>query len=306
MLPDIKIKEFYLRYVFNAKRDVEKYKNLLEEIINHKSLLYSQIESYKDKILINYNIDLNSYYEWINKTYNKDKDLYNDIIKILKHIDDNEDRSILLNIIKYTFKLKEEFNTNRLIIIAKKREKLTLKEYKAIVHKYYMQVHKCLLEGFGYKYQGGIGTYLINYYKLNYKTKPVIDYAETNKRKKELLEKGYKLYDEKEAAWYAARNIPYDGKEYRVYLDKKFYYDFDFINSNIFKKKELDYKRTEYVHAKLRGMSYQDMADKLCNNIDDIVNLNVDIKYKLNILLYKYPETYLNFVRNAEQSKYKY
>ena len=53
-------------------------------------------------------------------------------------------------------------------------------------------------------------------------------------------------------------------------------------------------------------MSYQDMADQLCNNLDDIVNLNVDIKYKLNILLYKYPEKYLNFVRNAEQSKYKY
>ena len=39
--------------------------------------------------------------------------------------------------------------------------------------------------------------------------------------------------------------------------------DFTFINSKVFHKKELDYQRTEYVHAKLRGMSYQEMADKL-------------------------------------------
>ena len=40
--------------------------------------------------------------------------------------------------------------------------------------------------------------------------------------------------------------------------------------------------------------------------IDDIYNLQVDIKYKLNIYLYKYPEKHNNFVRNDEQSKYKY
>ena len=30
------------------------------------------------------------------------------------------------------------------------------------------------------------------------------------------------------------------------------------------------------------------------------------IKYKLNILLYKYPTKYLNFIRNVEQRKYKH
>lgn len=306
MLPDIKIKEFYLRYVFNAKRDIEKYKTILEEITNHKNVISDYIQDKVHKLYEDLNLDLTDYDEWVKSTFNPNKTLYKDTIKLLKTIKDNDNRATLLQIVKYTVKLKEEYDTKILIKIATKRETLTFKDYKALVHKYYMGVHKALLEGFGYKYQGGIGTLLINYYKLNYKTKPVIDYAETNKRKKELLEKGYKLYDEKEAAWYKARNIPYDGKEYRVYLDKKFYYEFDFINSDIFKKKELDYKRTEYVHLKLRGMSYQDMADQLCNNLDDIVNLNVDIKYKLNILLYKYPEKYLNFVRNAEQSKYKY
>ena len=134
----------------------------------------------------------------------------------------------------------------------------------------------------------------------------MIDFAETNRRKKILKEQGVKLYNEREAAWYKERNIPYDGVDYRVYLDNKSLYDFTFLESKIFKKKELDYQRTEYVHAKLRGLSYQEMADKYCETFDDIINLNVDIKYKLNILLYKYPHYHFNFIRNNEQSKYKY
>lgn len=305
MLPDIKVKEFYLRYVFNAKRDIENYKEKLINIIQTKEELYNYINDKKETLKYKFNIDLDKYnFEWSLKTYNIEETLYKDVIKIIKLIK-GESESLLIQIIKYCFKLKEEENTNKLIKIASKRETLTLKEYKAYLNKYYMCVHKALLEGFGYDFQGGIGTYIINYYKIDNPTKKTIDYAETNKRKKEIIKRGLKPYDDREADWYKARNIPYDGVEYRVYLDKKFYYDFTFLNSKIFKKKELDYQRTEYVHAKLRGLSYKEMAD-LCNNIDDIVNLNVDIKYKLNILLYKYPEKYLNFVRNAEQSKYKY
>ena len=53
-------------------------------------------------------------------------------------------------------------------------------------------------------------------------------------------------------------------------------------------------------------MSYTRMAEELCKKEDDIYNLQVDIKYKLNILLYKDPTKYLNYVRNAEQDKNKY
>lgn len=307
MLPDIKIKEFYLRYVFNAKRDIEKYQSLLIDIRGSINELYSYIQDYKESLNDNFRIILEEYdTEWNKKEYNESENLYKDITRIIKSVENPNNRSLLVQLIKYCFKLKEEYNTKRLIHIAGIREKLTLKDYKAYVNKYYMGVHKAILNGFGYHFQGGIGTYIINYFKIDNPTKKAIDYAETNRRKKEIIAKGLKPYDDREAAWYKARNIPYDGVEYRVYLDNKFYYEFTFLNSKIFKKKELDYQRTEYVHLKLRGMSYKEMADKLCNNIDDIVNLNVDIKYKLNILLYKYPEKHLNFVRNAEQSKYKY
>ena len=306
MLPDIKLKEFYLRYIYNADRDVEKYKELLAAIGQTKEELYNYIKQYESILLREFDLDLNHFsIEWIEKKYNDTEYLYKTIIKYVRTIE-GEYKTVFYQLLKYCYKLKEEHKTNKLIFIANKRKVLSLKEYKSYVNDYYMKVHKILLEGFGYKYQGGIGTYLITYYKLPVTSKRSIDFAETNKRKKELLEKGCKLYDEKEAAWYKARNIPYNGIDYRVYQDNGFCYEFTFINSKVFKRRELDYKRTEYVHAKLRGMSYKEMADNLCNNVEDIINLNVDLKYKLNILVYKYPEKYLNFVRNDERSKYKY
>ena len=39
-----------------------------------------------------------------------------------------------------------------------------------------MAVHKAVLEGFGYKFNAGIGTYIINYYKIDNPTKKTIDF----------------------------------------------------------------------------------------------------------------------------------
>lgn len=306
MIPDIKIKEYYLRYIFNAERDIKKYENDLIEIKEAKEVLYKIINENYNKICNIFNINLKDYdLEWIEKKYNYSETLYKQTLKLIKVVED-ENRTILFQLLKYCYRLKDENTTNKLIYVAGRRKELSFKDYKEFVNKYYLTVHKAILEGYGYKFGGGIGTLIINYYKIDNPVKPKIDYAETNKRKKEIIARGLKPYDEKEADWYKARNIPYDGVEYRVYLTKKFVYDITFIDSKIFHKKELDYQRTEYVHAKLRGLSYQEMADKYCETFDDIINLNVDIKYKLNIFLYKWPEKYLNFVRNAEQSKYKY
>lgn len=306
MIPDIKIKEYYLRYIFNAERDSKKYEEDLIEIEKAKNSLYDFINENKSKLYNVFDIDLECYsLEFKRRKYNPSETLYKQTLRLIKTVED-ENKVLLFQLLKYCYRLKDEYDTNKLIYIANRRKELSFKDYKEYVNKYYLCVHKALLEGYGYKFAGGIGTLIINYYKIDNPVKPKIDYAETNRRKKEIIAKGLKPYDEKEAAWYKARNIPYDGVEYRVYLNKRFCYDITFVDSKIFHKRELDYQRTEYVHAKLRGLSYQEMADKYCNTFDDIINLNVDIKYKLNIFLYKFPEKYLNFVRNAEQSKYKY
>lgn len=309
MLPDITIKGYYLQFIHNAKNDITKYKNNLEVTLSIKEQVYKYIEDNKAILNDSFNINLDDIeIEFCQKKYNPKEYLYNIVIKLLRNIDTHPNRIVLLQLAKYCNILRNENKYNKLIELANKRKDIKFGVYRKYVTAYYNKVHKCVLNGMGYKFSYGIGTYIINHWKLDpkrIKNKVHLDYAATNAKKKELIAKGIKLYDDKEAAWYQARHIPYNAVDYRIYKENTDWYEFTFIKSEIFKSNNLEYQRTEYVATKYRGMSYTQMAEELCHTEEDIYNLQVDIKYKLNILLYKDPTKYLNYVRNAEQCKYK-
>lgn len=309
MIPDINVKDYWLQFIYAAKSDITKYNEYLADVINIKKTLIEYIEPNKDIIKEAFKITLDAIkLEWIDKTYNSREYLYNSTLVLLRHNPNHPHRVLLLQLIKYCNILRSEYRYNRLIALANQRSSIKYNAYKNYVYAYYTKVQKCALQGMGYKYGNGIGTYVINCWKLDVnrmKNKPRLDYAATNAKKKELLAKGIKLYDPKEEAWYKARHIPYDAVDYRVFKTDTKWYEFTFIKSNIFRKDTFDYQRTEYVSSKYRGMSYTEMADILCKTEEDVYNLQVDIKYKLNILLYKYPIKHLNYIRNAEQCKYE-
>ena len=309
MLPDITIKGYYLQFIHDAKIDIIKYKENLETVYKLKEQLYNYIENNQIILKDYFNINLQDIeIEWNHKQYNPKEYLYNIIIVLLRNTIEHPHRIVLLQLAKYCNILRNENKYNKLIELANKRKDIKFNTYRKYITIYYNKVHKCVLQGMGYKFGYGIGTYVINHWKLDQsriKNKTHLDYAATNAKKKELIAKGIKLYDDKEAAWYAARHIPYNAVDYRVYKDNTDWYEFTFIKSEIFKSNNLEYQRTEYVATKYRGMSYIKMAENLCHTEEDIYNLQVDIKYKLNILLYKDPTKYLNYIRNAEQCKYK-
>lgn len=309
MLPDITIKGYYLQFIHDAKIDIIKYKENLETVYKLKEQLYDYIENNQIILKDYFNINLQDIeIEWNHKQYNPKEYLYNIVIVLLRNTIEHPHRIVLLQLAKYCNILRNENKYNKLIELANKRKDIKFNTYRKYITIYYNKVHKCVLQGMGYKFGYGIGTYVINHWKLDQsriKNKTHLDYAATNAKKKELIAKGIKLYDDKEAAWYAARHIPYNAVDYRVYKDNTDWYEFTFIKSEIFKSNNLEYQRTEYVATKYRGMSYMKMAENLCHTEEDIYNLQVDIKYKLNILLYKDPTKYLNYIRNAEQCKYK-
>ena len=309
MAPDVNLKTYYLQYISNANIDTIAYKENLIQTVILKEKLHDYLKCYINLIKEVYNINMVNYNkEWINKEYNIDEALYNKVIKLINNAEEDDNRIVLIQLVKYCNILRVENKYNQLIDLAAIRKNITFSVYTRYVVNYYNKVHKTVLEGMGYRFSQGIGTYCINHWKLDKarmnKTKR-IDFAATAAKKKELIAKGIKLYDDKEAVWYAHRRIPYNGVDFRVYKNESSFYEFTFIKSDIFTSSSLDYKRTEYVSAKYRGMSYTQMSDVLCNKTDDIYNLQVDIKYKLNILLHQNPNKYLNFIRNAEQCKYK-
>lgn len=292
MTPDINIKDYYLKFIHNAENDKCKYEEELKTITELKNNLEQYLYKHEDEILKEFNITIDTI-----------KNDYESIDKNIEQLTTNYtgNRTLLLQITKYGKYIEKENKINKQIELLDKRKSLKFREFQNIVNKYYMQVHKCLLEGMGYKYKYGIGTYCINYWKLSKNSikKKVLDFAATRAKKKELMEKGIKLYDDNEAAWYEARGIPYDGVDYRVYVDKTHFYEFNFKKSRLSRTVPYNYERTEYVSSKYKKMTQQEIADTFCKDIDDIYPLQLDIKYKLNILLIKDPTKYLNFVRNV-------
>lgn len=307
MIPDIKIKDYYLQYVYDTKEKLNIAKENTQKLNERLNMLFNYIYSRLDKIKNVFGLDLSYYKEWTNKEYDCEDRLKNKINELIKNTNNSDDKNLLVQIFKYITTLNEIHYNENLINIYSKIENLTLKDYKKYVKEYYQKVHKVLLEGYGYKFTDEIGTLVICNFKLvNPKENKMIDFAETNKRKKQLLAEGKRLYNEKEALWYESRNLPYDGVDYRMYKNDTNYYEFLFHNSRGFDGDTIEYQRTTHTDIKLKKYSQVELADLFCKTFEDIVYLPVDIKVKLNIYLHKYPQNALNFIRNDEQTKLKY
>lgn len=309
MVVDVKLYDFYLQFISSTKDNIRQYNELIKITIDKRDKIYEDINTNKDLLKEKLNINLDKYIEWTEKVYNPTTALFGIAYHFYKKETNVQIKHILSNIIQYTYLLKKIFTINKNIELNTTISKFTFRQYTYIVSGYYNKVHKFLLQGYGYKYQAGIGLFVINHWKIDAsKNKKLrLDYNATNKRKKEIIAQGLKPYDDKEAAWYKARHIPYDGVEYKVFNYDDSYYEFCFIKSQIVhSKRAYDYKRAEYVSPKYRGMSYQKIANTFVKKDEDVYDMQLDIKYKLNILLYRNPTIYLNFVRNAEQDRYKY
>ena len=307
MIADGNIKTYYLHFKSSAEKSKIEYKERLEEILLVKEELRDYLIKNKDNLFNAYSIDLNSFEDWVNNYYETSELLYKQCMRLLRVDESGEHRIVLIQASKYCNILRNEYKLDKLIESCDKRASVTYKKYKEYVTKYFNKVHGCILKGEGYKFDKGIGIYICNYWKIEDNLRKKIkklDFDATNARKRELIAKGLKPYDDREATWYKARHIPYDGVEYRVYKNDSHFYEFTFINSSLFSNSSLEYDRTEYINVKYRKLGYRELADKFCRTFEDIINLQVDIKVKLNILLHKNPTKYINFVRNAERQKY--
>lgn len=290
MNPDIKLRDYYINFIANAKKNVNDYIKDKEYYTNVKELYYKNLKEKENeyvrkfKIYIDDPVVSSKRAEWLIGTCN-----------------DSNSKELLLKVIRYGNAHKKIEEYTEMINIASHRSKITYRQYESYIMKYYNGVHRQILTGKGYKFNAGIGTLLINRWPVNIK-KRYIDYQATRKNKEKLIAMGKKLYNEVDAKWHAKMGIPYDGVDYRVFRNVTHDFEIDIFGSKIFTNKNHNFRFTQYVNIKFKGMSYIEMAN-ICNNIDEIVEFPVDIKYKVNMLLHKYPENYINFIRNENEDR---
>lgn len=307
MIVEVDITDYYKAFIDNANSDIEKYQ---EELNTNQQVLFSTKEYVSKYILyinhqFNINLKENFPISWNEEKYCEDEHL-TDIIKIGLNDTVGEDRVILLQLLRYSEVLKFIHNCNKKIELANNRSKISPKQYKEYLKKYYMQgVHKAMIDGYAYRFSHGIGDIMINYWKyVDGVRGKIVDWNATNKRKKEILDAGLKLYDKEEAEIYKIRGLKYDGIPYVVYKDNKEYYDIEIANCKSFSKANIKFKHANYIPYKFRKRSPEDIASQF-NSVDEIAVQDLGIRHKLVVALEKDPTIYLRFIRNVEAVRQK-
>lgn len=299
------ITDYYKAFIENANSDIEKYQE--EYNTNYKVL--KTAKSYVSKYILytanQFNIRLNDDFPntWVNEKYDKNEHL-KELIDINLKDAVGEDRIILLQLLRYNETLKYCHDCLRRIELAKNRAKLKPKEYKEYLRKYYMQgVHKALLDGYAYRYPYGIGDIMINYWKYVTEVQSkIVDWAATNKRKKEILDAGLKLYNKDEAEIYKLRGIKYDGIPYVVYKTNKEYFDIELWNCIYKGNGKLRFKHANYIPYKFRNKSIEELAN-MFKDVDEVAVQDLGIRHKLIVAIEKDPTLYLKYIRNVDKIK---
>lgn len=296
------IHDYYKAFINNANSDIEKY---TEELKRHTEVLKSTklyLKDYVTHIGHQFNIFLKRDYpnSWDNETYDE-KEYLGDMIEFNLKTVMGADRVILLQLLRYNEVLKTCSIYKQKIALAQKRNSITPKQYKEYLRKYYMQgVHKAMIDGYAYRFGFGVGDILINYWKYVNKVRDnYVDWAATNKRKKEILEAGLKLYNKDEAEIYKIRGLKYDGIPYVVYKTNKEYFNIELINIRTVGKTKIKFKHANYIPYKFRGKSVEELAN-MFNSVDEIAVQDLGIRHKLITCVEKDPTIYLRYVRNAD------
>lgn len=304
MRPDLNINDYYYMFINQAKKNIPIYKEKYETAYNILQSCKDNLKENIDKIEA-LGIKLEDYpIEWGRTKYNSEEQLFNKAHGLLKKYTSGNNRILILQVVKYCSLLKHCSRHINNYDTAIHTSTIKFTEFRRLIKMFYFSVHASILNGYAYTYSYGIGDLIISRWKVSDNVKPTIDFAATNKRKKEILDAGGKLYNKNEAAWYAARGIKYDAEDYRVYRKDNFRYEVDITNSSIINSKNKEFETIQWVDKSLRGMPQSELAETF-NSRGEIYNMDADIRYKLNCILHKYPTEYLKFIRNAEQSKYK-
>lgn len=302
------IKETPTNFRVYYKLFIEDYKQKLENALIEKEDLeeavktkYSTVSAWKDVYKKEFNIELDSYDEFVNNKYITGK-----FYKVAKGLlinkqNDYELVTDLFNLFDLADTQKQLYDCESKIAFYKKCIALKLKDYTNILRTYYTEVHKKLiLEGQGYSFSNNIGWICINRCIFD-KKKPMLDYAATKKKEKELLEQGKRIYNKEEADWCLRNGLEYKAEDKRVFVYNEYCYQIPLINCKLTNGDKLKLEITDYRHKDLRGKTNDDII-KLCNNdIKKICELPLDLKTKLTLCDKADKILYTKFIRNEAQ-----
>ena len=295
----IGIRDYYLNFkdVYARRIQVALIENdrLKEEIDRKRKELLPYVSMFKFPIIDYPEFQQNKYIN--GRLINAAIGLYTD------RRNDGEMKGRCFKLLSLAKAQEKYYNNVQAIRKAEKILALTYRQYCNILRTFYYEVHKqMILNGYGYVLEGCFGWICFNRVIINGEVK-MIDFAATNKKKKELIAKGLKPYNEKEAKWCKDNHIPYDGVDYKVYKNDECWYEYCLLGCRLPRSRSFVITNPDGRNMKYRGMTNEDIINKDNHDVNKILQEDLDIKTKLTLCLSVDKTLYTKFIRNENQTK---
>lgn len=218
-------------------------------------------------------------------------------------VDNVDNKALRLTLLTYATQQEEIYKLTKRLEVLDKILDISYRDYTKLLKAFYTQVQKeLIINGNGYVFEGRIGWICYNRIVNNNFGRRVIDWAATRKRKQEILDAGGKLWNKDEAEWCEKNDIPYEGEDYRVYLNREATYEIALLNCTLKNCGHSRIKSADYREPSLRGKSNDEIREECDNNINKICNLGLDMGTKLYICLAANKTLYTKFIRNENQT----
>ena len=133
----------------------------------------------------------------------------------------------------------------------------------------------------------------------------MLDYAATKAKKKEILDRGGKIYNKVEEEWCKARGLDYEYEDHKVFKKDEYYYEICLLYPHIKNMYDLEITASDYRGSNLRGKTNNDLLDETDRDKEAIMKLNLDVKTKLTLCDQADNLLYTNFIRNENQESYR-
>lgn len=297
----INFRTYYRLFIESNKQKLEDALKLKETLKEEVDIKHTNISSWSKVYEKEFGINLFDYIEFKNNEY-----ITGTFYKVAKGLFINKQNNYelvtdLYNLYDLASKQKELHQCIKDIDFYNRCLKLTLKQYTEYLRVYYTEVHKKLiLEGQGYSFSNGIGWICVNRCVFD-KKKPMLDYAATKKKEKELKEKGERIYNKEEADWCVRNGIEYKAKDKRVFVCNEYCYQIPLIDCKISGGSTFKLEIGDYRHRSLRGKSNDELIELCNNNTNKICELAIDLKTKVTLCDKVDKILYTKFIRNETQ-----
>lgn len=308
MKADYDAKQYYYMYINSINKSIKDTKENIDKLKKDIIVVHDYLISNSVLLIFNNNnFKIGDYFKLIgeNKFYNEYIDYLNKEIKTTSNI---KYRQYLIQMLKY-YSINNKIKDNKeLLIIIKDRSKIKFRQFESYLRKYYYCVHNNLIYGYQYKFSNRFGYLGFNRWKFentNNLKKTIIDFKATNMAKQELIKKGKKPYDKKEAEYYKLKGWKYDGIQYTVFKNDDYFVDLELVDGTLPLKSTIVFDKLFYVGRTLKTISFDEIAKKY-KTLEEINELPLAVTHKMTIYNKINKGNDLNYIRHGSENKYLY